>query len=141
MKMMKLFSVMLVMMMAVSAIHVSAAEAPAPAPTSDAVTVFFPAVATTRASVLGGAAGGWPVLSGAAGGWPVRERRLAVGFSEWAATQVTQQELKKQSGPSSGFDRVISDLHVAETNRHMAVTARETSGVRTVAPTYLGIMI
>ncbi|KAL8255533.1 hypothetical protein R6Q59_030600 [Mikania micrantha] len=47
MKMMKLFSVMLVMMMAVSAVHVSAAEAPAPSPTSDAVSVFFPAVATT----------------------------------------------------------------------------------------------
>ncbi|KAL8226106.1 hypothetical protein R6Q57_018663 [Mikania cordata] len=43
--------------------------------------------------------------------------------------------------PTSGFDRVISDLYVAETNRHMAVTTRETSGVRTVASTYLGIMV
>ncbi|KAL8227472.1 hypothetical protein R6Q57_015056 [Mikania cordata] len=43
--------------------------------------------------------------------------------------------------PSSGYDRVISYMHVAETNRHMAVTARETSGVRTVAPTYFGIMV
>ncbi|KAI3823168.1 hypothetical protein L1987_04600 [Smallanthus sonchifolius] len=43
MKMMKLFAVMLVMTTAVSAVYVSAAEAPAPAPTSDATTVFVPA--------------------------------------------------------------------------------------------------
>ncbi|KAI3716491.1 hypothetical protein L1987_67405 [Smallanthus sonchifolius] len=49
MKMMKLFAVMLVMM---TTVYVSAAEAPAPAPTSDASTVFVPAaVASVSAFV------------------------------------------------------------------------------------------
>ncbi|KAI3823169.1 hypothetical protein L1987_04601 [Smallanthus sonchifolius] len=49
MKMIKLFAVMALMMMAVS---VTAADAPAPAPTSDATTVFVPTAIASLSALI-----------------------------------------------------------------------------------------
>ncbi|GJT70950.1 hypothetical protein Tco_1030236 [Tanacetum coccineum] len=61
-KMMKLFAVMVVMMMGVSA--VSAMDAPAPSPVSDATMVYVPTMIAAMSAIASRVGGGWTLKSG-----------------------------------------------------------------------------